>query len=54
MNFSFTVTQGILWTLSGVAATNLCVEVPPVATVHFRDANLAHEHIYWDRASVLK
>jgi carboxymethylenebutenolidase len=22
--------------------------------VHFRDGKLAHEHIYWDQASVLK
>jgi carboxymethylenebutenolidase len=25
-----------------------------VAIVHFRDGKLAHEHIYWDQASVLK
>jgi len=27
--------------------------VPLVAIVHFRDGKLAHEHIYWDQASVL-
>jgi carboxymethylenebutenolidase len=29
------------------------VEVPLVAIVRFRDGKLAHEHIYWDQASVL-
>ncbi len=30
------------------------MEVPLVAIVRFRDGKLAHEHIYWDQASVLK
>jgi carboxymethylenebutenolidase len=30
------------------------VEIPLVAIVRFRDGKLAHEHIYWDQASVLK
>ena len=29
------------------------VEVPLVAIVQFRDGKVAHEHIYWDQASVL-
>jgi hypothetical protein len=29
------------------------VEVPVVAIVQFHDGKLAHEHIYWDQASVL-
>ncbi len=29
------------------------MEVPLVAIVRFRDNKLAHEHIYWDQASVL-
>jgi carboxymethylenebutenolidase len=29
------------------------VEVPLVVIVRFRDGKLAHEHIYWDQASVL-
>ena len=29
------------------------VEVALVVIVHFRDGKLAHEHIYWDQASVL-
>ena len=35
-------------------STRLRVEIPLVAIVHFRDGKLAHEHIYWDQASVLK
>jgi carboxymethylenebutenolidase len=42
------------WMLPGVAPTNKRVEIPLVAIVRFRDGKLAHEHIYWDQASVLK
>jgi carboxymethylenebutenolidase len=48
MIFSFTHTQEMPW------MTNRHVEVPLVAIVHFRGDKLAHEHIYWDQASVLK
>jgi carboxymethylenebutenolidase len=54
MIFSFTHTQEIPWMLPGVPPTNRRVEVPLVAIVRFRDGKLAHEHIYWDQASVLK
>jgi carboxymethylenebutenolidase len=54
MIFSFTHTQEMPWMLPGVAPTNRRVEVPLVAIVKFRDGKLAHEHIYWDQASVLK
>src|SRR6266849_5801983 len=54
MIFSFTHTQEMPWMLPGIAPTNKRVEVPLVAIVHFRDGKLAHEHIYWDPASVLK
>jgi carboxymethylenebutenolidase len=37
----------------GVAPTGKRVEVPVVAIIRFRDGKLAHEHIYWDQASVL-
>ena len=53
MIFSFTHTQEMPWMLPGVAPTGRKVEVPLVAIVHFRDGKLAHEHIYWDQASVL-
>jgi carboxymethylenebutenolidase len=54
MIFSFTHTQEIPWMLPGVAPTHRRVEIPLVAIVKFRDGKLAHEHIYWDQASVLK
>ena len=54
MIFSFTHTQEMPWMLPGVAPTNRRVEIPLVAIVKFREGKLAHEHIYWDQASVLK
>ncbi len=54
MIFSFTHTQEIPWMLPGVPPTNRHVEIPLVAIVRFRGDKLAHEHIYWDQASVLK
>ena len=54
MIFSFTHTQEMPSMLPGVPPTNRRVEVPLVAIVKFRDGKLAHEHIYWDQASVLK
>jgi carboxymethylenebutenolidase len=52
--FSFTHTEEMPWMLPGVAPTNKHVEVPLVVIVKFREGKLAHEHIYWDQASVLK
>ena len=54
MIFSFTHTVEMPWMLPGVPPTNKRVEIPLVAIVRFRDGKLAHEHIYWDQASVLK
>src|SRR4030095_1235018 len=54
MIFSFTHSQEMPWMLPGVAPTNRYVEVALVAIVRFRGGKLAHEHIYWDQASVLK
>jgi carboxymethylenebutenolidase len=54
MIFSFTHTQEMPWMLPGIPPTNRHVEVALVAIVRFRDGKLAHEHIYWDQASVLK
>ncbi len=53
MIFAFTHTVAMDWMLPGVAPTGRRVEVPLVAIVRFRDGKLAHEHIYWDQASVL-
>jgi carboxymethylenebutenolidase len=54
MIFSFTHTQEMPWMLPGIPPTNRYVEVALVAIVRFRGGKLAHEHIYWDQASVLK
>lgn len=53
MVFKFTHTVRMDWMLPGIEPTGKRVEVPLVAIVHFRDGKLAHEHIYWDQASVL-
>jgi carboxymethylenebutenolidase len=54
MIFCFTHTEEMPWMLPGVAPTNRSVKIPLVVIVKFRDGKLAHEHIYWDQASVLK
>ena len=53
MIFKFTHTIPMDWMLPGISPTGKPVEVPLVAIVRFRDNKLAHEHIYWDQASVL-
>ena len=53
MVFKFTHTIPMDWMLPGIPPTGKRVEVPLVAIVRFRDGKLAHEHIYWDQASVL-
>lgn len=53
MVFSFTHTSEVDWMLPGVAPTGCRVEIPLVAIVRFVDGMVAHEHIYWDQASVL-
>ena len=53
MVFKFTHTSRMDWMLPGIAPTGKRVEVPLVAIVRFREGKLAHEHIYWDQASVL-
>ena len=53
MIFKFTHTIPMDWILPGIPPTGKRVEVPLVAIVRFREGKLAHEHIYWDQASVL-
>ena len=53
MVFEFTHTIKMDWMLPGLAPTGKHVKVPLVVIVLFRDGKLAHEHIYWDQASVL-
>ena len=51
--FRFTHTIPMEWMLPGVPPTGKRVEIAMVVIVGFRDGLLAHEHIYWDQASVL-
>jgi carboxymethylenebutenolidase len=53
MLVKFTHTIQIDWMLPGIAPTGKRVEVAVVGIIKFRDNKLAHEHIYWDQASVL-
>jgi carboxymethylenebutenolidase len=53
MVVKFTHTIRMDWMLPGIAPTGKRVEIPVVAVLRFRDRKLAHEHIYWDQASVL-
>ena len=49
----FTHSIRLDWILPGIAPTGKRVEVPMVAIVQFEGDKVAHEHIYWDQASVL-
>ena len=53
MVIKFTHSVEMDWMLPGISPTGRRVEVPLVVIVRFRDGKLAHEHIYWDQASVL-
>jgi carboxymethylenebutenolidase len=53
MLVKFTHTVQIDWMLPGIAPTGKRIEVPVVAIIQFRDGKIAHEHLYWDQASVL-
>ena len=50
---SFTHTMAIDWMLPGIAPTGKPVEAAFAVIVAFKDGKIAHEHIYWDQASVL-
>jgi carboxymethylenebutenolidase len=41
------------WLLPGVPPTGKKLKFMTVVVAGFRDGKLAHEHIYWDQASVL-
>jgi carboxymethylenebutenolidase len=53
MLFAFTHTSEVDWMLPGIAPTGRRVEIPLVAIARLQDGRVAHEHIYWDQASVL-
>lgn len=50
---SFTHDTEINYMLPGIAPTGKYVEIPHVVIMKFIKGKIAHEHIYWDQASVL-
>lgn len=50
---SFTHDRVIDYILLGVAPRGKYVEIPHVVIMKFLEVKIAHEHIYWDQASVL-
>lgn len=53
MVFRFTHTIQMDWMLPGIPPTGKPVEVAMLVVVQFEGDKLAHEHLYWDQASVL-
>ncbi len=51
--FKCTHTIPMEWMLPDISPTGKRIEVPLVAVIGFREGKVAHEHIYWDQASVL-
>ena len=50
---SFTHDREIEYMLPGIEPTGKYVEIPHVVIMKFAGPKIAHEHIYWDQASVL-
>jgi carboxymethylenebutenolidase len=50
---SFTHDREIDFILPGVSPTGRYVQIPCVVVMNFKDGKIAHEHIYWDQASLL-
>jgi carboxymethylenebutenolidase len=50
---SFTHDREIEFMLPGIPPTGKYVELPHVVVMKFNDGKIAHEHIYWDQASLL-
>jgi carboxymethylenebutenolidase len=51
--FRFTHSLVMDWLLPGVPPTGKRIEVAVVGIIQFREGKIAHEHLYWDQASVL-
>jgi len=49
----FTHSVHMDWLLPGIPPTGKHVEIPLVAVIKFEGDKIAHEHLYWDQASVL-
>jgi carboxymethylenebutenolidase len=50
---TFTHDREMPWILPGIAPTGRQVEIPQLAVVGVHHGKIAHEHIWWDQASVL-
>lgn len=50
---TFTHDREIEYMLPGIAPTGRRVELPHVVVMKFEGDKIAHEHIYWDQASLL-
>lgn len=50
---TFTHSMQMDWMLPGLAPTGKRVEIAVVVIIRFENGKIAHEHIYWDQASVL-
>jgi carboxymethylenebutenolidase len=53
MIMRFTHSIRLDWLLPGIPPTGKRVELPLVVIVQFEGDKVAHEHLYWDQASVL-
>jgi len=53
MIIRFTHSVRMDWLLPGIPPTGKPVELPLVAIIRFEGDKIAHEHIYWDQASLL-
>lgn len=51
--FKCTHSQQMDWLLPNIPPTGKMIEIPMVVIIGFRENKVAHEHIYWDQASVL-
>jgi carboxymethylenebutenolidase len=49
----FTHSREIDYLVPGIPPTGKYVELPHVVVMKFKDNKIAHEHIYWDQASLL-
>jgi carboxymethylenebutenolidase len=50
---SFTHDREVEYMLDGVSLTGKYIMLPHVVIMNFKDGKIAHEHIYWDQASLL-
>lgn len=51
--YTFSHTLPMEWMIPGIAPTGKHVEVAVASLIKFHDGKVAHEHLYWDQASVL-